>query len=107
MRMQLHEVLEGDWIKFADGVYERIAYVWDSRVQTYPGGSFYFNPSGRMSQSGALNPGVRPDTLKLTDELRPASAWIFHHGLSMAHNGVNFMVRVRVWESSEAAAASR
>jgi hypothetical protein len=95
----------GDYVRFADGVLRRISYHWtdgtgwDGGCQSSDGGSFHLNDGG-CSFSGSLYSTVPTESLTLTDERRDGRAWIFHHDLPKAHNGVDFIAECRVYESS-------
>lgn len=93
---------EGDWVDFADGVQRRISHVWPDGVQTSDGGSFHLGLYG-MSYSGALYTSVPTSSLEPTDGRRGGWAWIFHHDVRMAHNGVDCQVDCRVWRCTVAA----
>lgn len=86
----------GDYVVFADDVVRRISHCWDGRVQTSDDGSWYFT-GAHMSFSGGLYPPVPLSTLVDTGRQRPAWAWMFHHGIAKAGNGVDFKVMVRVY----------
>jgi hypothetical protein len=90
---------EGDYVEFSDGVTRRISYVWPSAVQTSDSGSFYLG-NGYMSFSGGLYSTVPTETLTLTDAVREAWAWFFHHDQREAHNSIHVRVPVRVWKST-------
>lgn len=97
--------LEGDVVRFSDGVEYRVSYAWDTdhgtrRVQTTRGGSFSWGSSGHMSYSGSLFDAIDSDTMTLTDETANVPAWFFHHEWACAHNGVNVKARVRVWTTT-------
>lgn len=100
----------GDWVIFADGTERRISHRWffpadedgpeiDNVQTSHPGGSFYLG-DGYVSFSGSLFLGVPGSTLTLTDELRPAGVWFFHHDWWQAHNGVGAEVMFRVFTCS-------
>lgn len=105
---------EGDIIRFSDGVEQRVTHVWgrgadDGLIQTADDrfrGTFYFD-FGVCSYSGALRPGVRRNTLTLTDERKCAPVWFFHHGRSAAHNGVDAEAVFRVYTCELASACAR
>ena len=99
-RAAMVEPLQGDVIRFADGTERRISHVWPDSIQSATGGSYHFARSGHMSYSGSLFVGVPADSLTLTDETAQVPAWFFHHGWAKAHNGVNVVATVRVWQSS-------
>lgn len=90
----------GDWVDFADGVSRRISYMWPDSVQTSNEGyGFYLGP-GYVSFSGTLYRGVPPDTLTPTGETREGRVWLFHHGHTQAHNGVETSAPFRVFKCS-------
>lgn len=105
----------GDFLRYRDGTLARVAYVWDDSVQPasvavgrHPahwslnryapgvGGSYYLG-DGYVSYSGSLHRGVSRDLLELTDATELGAVWIFHHGWSGAHRGVDTKVAFRVW----------
>lgn len=97
--------LEGDVVRFADGVEYRVSSVngtldGKQRIQTTAGGSFSWNSTGGMSYSGGLFSPFDADTMTLTDETADVPAWFFHHGNACAHNGVHVTARVRVWTTT-------
>lgn len=101
------EVRVGDYVQYAGGKLERVAYVWGTDpeeshalIQTTPGGSFSVHDSGGMSHSGGLNHGCHVSTLTDTGRYRDASAWFFHHGWWKAHNGITVRMPVRVWTTT-------
>ena len=93
----------GDYVRFSDGTLRRISHHWrddegwDGGVQTSDGGSFYLSDHG-CSFSGSLRPSIPTDRLQATDEMVAGRAWIFHHDMHQAHNGVDFEVPFRVFE---------
>jgi hypothetical protein len=96
----------GDYVDFADGTRRRVSYIWTDEhdnafsVQTSDGGSYYLG-NGYVSMSGGLYTGVKPETLTLTEETAPGSAWIFHHDWHTADNGVGITIPFRVYRCSE------
>lgn len=98
----------GDYVRFADDVTRRIAYMWrdeDDRpfsAQTADDGSFYLGQS-YVSFSGGLNQGVEPTTLTDTGRRVLGSVWFFHHDQRMAHNGVDTEIPFRLYQCSEVA----
>lgn len=88
----------GDFVDFADGdTTRRIGAHWDDHVQLVPSGSFYLGQNG-CSHSGTYFSGLYPKTeLALTDQTRPGSIWIHHHGHREAHNGVDATAVFRVY----------
>lgn len=101
----------GDWVDFADGITRRVSHVYGedwgdmAGVQTSDGGSFYLG-SGYVSFSGSLYVSVGMGTLSDTGEVRPGSAWIFHHDWHTAHNGVDVTIPFRVYRCTENAPRS-
>jgi hypothetical protein len=101
----------GDYVDFADDTRRRVAYIWRDEhgeafsVQTCEGGSFYLG-NGYVSMSGSLYGGVKPETLTLTGETAPGSAWIFHHDHHTRDNGVDVTIPFRVYRCSEDAPRS-
>lgn len=95
----------GDFVRYANGDIERIAYIWDAgdgkphTVQTSKGGSFHLGKYG-VSMSGSLNHGCMSDTLTLTEEKRDGAVWFFHHGWAQAHNGVSTTIPFRVYATT-------
>lgn len=91
----------GDFIKFADGSYLRIAYIWgdeeDDTVQPSHSGSYYFNEDGYVDMSGSLHSGIPRSELRPTDEKRMGRVWFFHHGHREAHNAVDAEIEFRVY----------
>lgn len=97
------EPLTGDFIRCADDVYLRIAYVWrgddwTGNAQTADGaGSYHLHESGGCSMSGSLDSGVPLERLTPMVETREGSAWIFHHGYAGADRGRYFTAEFRCW----------
>ena len=103
-RRNLDGFLMGDYILRPDGLKARISHVWDDGVQTTKfsecgnAGSFHLNRSGDMSYSGGLEPTLKATHLKhVNNSSTPANCWIFHHGQSGAHRGVDCEVLVQSW----------
>ncbi len=103
----------GDWVRFSDGIERRISHVWDwdgadgltSGVQTSAesgifGGRWHLTGSGNGNFSGGLYPITPMSALTATEEEKPARFWFFHHDHWRAHNGVEVIIPVRVWEAS-------
>lgn len=101
-RAKITHPIEGDVVIFSDLVKRRISYEnnFMNSVQTSDGGSFHLHSSGTMSFSGGLYGSIPVAVLTDTGRTEPAWAWIFHHGVGKAHNGVDFVVPVRVWKAS-------
>ena len=96
-------VKEGDWVRLKDGTYSRISSLNSEYAQLCTGrsGRFYLGESGYCSYSGGLSGGVRRLSLTPSDERRPGNVWFFHHNVRKAHNGVDAVVDLPVWVSSE------
>lgn len=88
----------GDWVRLPDKTYERFAHDWGSDIQTCYNGSFYLSLTGNASMSGTLNGAIPLADIKPTQETRPARFWFFHHGITGADRGVNFIIDVPVFE---------
>jgi hypothetical protein len=101
----------GDYVDFADGITRRVSYIWRDEhgqafnVQTSDGGWYYLG-NGYVSMSGSLYNGVKPETLTDTGEVRPGSAWIFHHDHHTRDNGVDITIPFRVYRCTENAPRS-
>jgi hypothetical protein len=120
VRRQLHremlgdnacEPLEGDYAQFGDGTRHRVAYAWRRRpnwdhrgvldsVQAARVGSFYWQPSGRMSYSGSLFRAIPAELFRWHGERADAPCWLFHHDVHSAGRGVDVTARVRIWHTS-------
>lgn len=97
----------GDFVIFADGTERRISHDWGDALQTSDltglwSGRFYLG-NGFASFSGGLHPGIPAATFTDTGETRDGSAWIFHHDVRRAHNGVDFTAPFRVFRCSQVA----
>ncbi len=92
--------LVGDWVRFVDGSFRRIAYVWgDGDYQTELGwGHIFLCPSGNGDYSGSLYSAFQAQ-LTDTGETRPSAFWFFSHGLPRAGNGVEFQIPAKVWQA--------
>lgn len=91
--------LVGDFLRFADGTFRRIAYVWCDGVQPTSdvgGASFYLKELGGCF-SGGLDTLVPKHKLGLSEHTEMGRFWIFHHNDRKAHNGVDFMIPCKVW----------
>lgn len=106
----------GDWVDFPGGEKRRISHIWawaDNEgdpitarsIQTSKGGSYHLG-NGYVSMSGSLYVGVPASTLHLTDEIRSADAWIFHHDHYTAGNAVHFTAPFRVFTCDQEAPSS-
>ena len=96
----------GDYVREANGRETRITHVWrecakdgGDIIQAGGGshGRFHLTSQGHASYSGGLDPGFPGSELTLTDEVKPGSAWFFHHDFPGAGRGVDFMIDERVW----------
>ena len=93
----------GDIIRRRDGSAARVAHRWgpDAIQPTSGQGSFHAFVSseaetrGHADMSGSLDPSIALDP---TEEREPAIFWFFRDGYATAHNGVYFIVPVRVWQ---------
>ena len=100
--------LVGDWIRYNDGLWQRVSHHWDfpaddtpavDEYQTTDGGSFHLSERGLASYSGGLYTSIPADLFTIAGgEARSASFWFFHHNQSRAHNGVDVWVEVPVWD---------
>lgn len=111
-RRKFRDPQQGDLIRRKDGLYTRMTAVWDTKAQTLGygddgfdtleaiarRGSFFLSRDGGMSFGGSLNPGVPLTHLRDSGRVEQAGCWFFHHDNMTAHNGVNMMVNVRIWE---------
>lgn len=97
----------GDFIRFSCGTVQRIAHIWEwgnGPESIQPGnGSFYFGPSGHLSMSGGLDPGLSPDLFEETEERLVGRAWFFHHDHHRAHNGIDVRMNFRVYAVNQPA----
>lgn len=90
----------GDFIRYPNGKYERISYVWPDKAQTTDDGSFYLG-DGYVSYSGGLFSGVKTNTLSLNNnEKQLGRFWFFHHNDRKAHNSVECILKCRVWNTT-------
>ncbi len=87
----------GDYLRVGD-TYQRFTHDWGDRIQAGGGGaSYYLQPSGYVSYSGALNPGVSVDDVVLTEETRDGDVWFFDKDWARADGGVHYAVPFRVY----------
>jgi len=97
--------LVGDYVKYPDGQYKRFTHDWDDGIQVASyfgnGGSFYLQSNGVASYSGGLNSAILYSKLKLTEEMKQGSFWVFKDDLHMAHNAIDFMLDCKVWLYNE------
>lgn len=94
----------GDWVDFADGSQRRISYIWEDEagrpegIQTSsPGSGFHLYRGAVSMGNGSLYTSVPASSMTLTDEIRKAYVWIFHHEQVEAHNSVTVAVGFRVY----------
>ena len=92
----------GDWCRMPNGELRRFTHNWGDGLQTtspnFGLGSFYFDRSGFMSYSGALDPSVDLSKIEKTEEVKPAWIWFFHHDCAQAHNGVYREIPCRIYK---------
>jgi hypothetical protein len=106
-RNQLTSPLVGDYVKFPDGQYKRFTHDWGPdhglQVTNYfgKGGDFYLLNNGYASYSGGLDPRIPYSKLKLSEEKKEGTFWVFKDDLAMAHNGIYFMLDCKVWNFIE------
>ena len=95
----------GDYIKLPFGIYARFTHKFPESIQTggHEYSSFYFGPSGVMSYSGGLNPGLKLKDIRLTDEKKEGNIWFFDKNRARAYGGVTFSIPFRVFEPLEGA----
>lgn len=93
----------GDFCIMPDGEKRRFTHDWDDALQTTwkgdGGGSFYLG-KGYVSYSGSLEPSIPLERIAPTEERWPGVFWFFHHNEQRAHNGVQGVIPVRVWQVS-------
>lgn len=90
----------GDYCILANGEVRRLAYETKDRFNVtsqHLSSSFHLMDLGTMSCSGAFPRSVLKSSLVERPGLRSASAWMFHHGRSGAHRGVDVIVPCRVF----------
>lgn len=94
----------GDFVRYADGVTERIGAIRDDIIQTSLGeGSFHLGNYG-ASHSGSLRPFITRDTLtEVEGEARAGAVWFFHDH-RQAGNAVETTIPFRVYDCTERAA---
>jgi len=97
----------GDWLRRLDGSESRITYVWDfdgEGAHVQDGGTvcgrFYMQPTGHLSYSGGLNPGLPESVLELTEETKDGWVWFFDRDWHAANCGVDFKITERVWKQT-------
>lgn len=89
----------GHFVRFGDGTHRRISHDWGDEVQTSDGGSFHLSASGDLSFSGSLYPSIPTESLSSTGEYKTGGAWFFSHDHRIAHNGVDILIALPVWET--------
>ena len=89
----------GDWVRRQDGAETRITHHWGDRVQDggHAAGQFYLLGTGHLSYSGALDPSVAGEQLRLTGETRRGLVWFFDRDYPGAGRGVEFWVDEQVY----------
>ena len=98
--IKLHKNIQpqvGDFIKRKDGKLARFSHEWDDGLQSSEGGSFYLADGG-VSFSGALDPTIKAENIKETNETMMGWFWIFHHNDWCADNAVEFKGLCKVWK---------
>lgn len=96
--------MQGDFIRFADGEYRRIAHVWTGDGQpehiqpnlASQGGSYYLG-EGYVSYSGGLASAIPWCHFSRSSERMRGVIWFFHHDYATAHNGVYDYADFQVW----------
>jgi len=103
MRKNLTGLLVGDYVKYPDETYKRFTHDWGCdfgiQVTRHFGnvGGFYLCRSGYASYSGGLDSSIPYSKLKLTEEKKEGTFWLFKDDLHIANNGVEFMLDCKVW----------
>ena len=92
--------MNGDYVRFADGVERRVSHRWPKDIQTSDGGSWHLG-TGYVSFSGGLYRSVPTKTLKLTDEMKEGRYWFFDENHHTADSSVAVTIPVRAWVCSE------
>jgi hypothetical protein len=90
----------GDFVRFADGSLHQFTHDWDKYgLQTAKAhcGS-YFLGDGYVSYSGGLDPTIKRETFRQTEETMLGWVWIFSGDYQRAHNSVKFQIEFRVFE---------
>ena len=88
----------GDFIKMEDERLMRFSHDWDDAgLQVSEGGSFYLQPGGHLSYSGALDPIVPLAHIQETSKVLLGQCWFFHHDYAMKDNGVYTVIPCRVF----------
>lgn len=93
----------GDHVVFADGVEERIAYIWpDGGVQTSDRGGRYYLGNHGVSFSGGLRSCVPMDSLTRAKghPFKTGDIWFFHHDWHQADNAVHYTPKFRIYKCS-------
>jgi hypothetical protein len=92
--------LVGDYCIRQSGEVCRLAYETKDRFNVthkVMKGSFHLHDLGTMSYSGAFPETVRKADLVARGDLRSATCWMFHHGISGAGRGVDVIMPCRVF----------
>lgn len=96
-----HGPLVGEYVKYPNGTYKRFTHAWDDGIQVANyfgnGGSFYLQSNGFASYSGGLDSAIPYSKLKLTEEIKQGSFWLFIDDVHRAYNGIDFMLDCKVW----------
>lgn len=100
-RRKLQGPRVGDFLIRHNGDLTRFTYDWDDKIQTASmtirDWSFYFDKTGFMDYSGALDDGISKKSFTDTGKRKFGPAWFFHHDEVRAHNGITVMVPCRVY----------
>lgn len=95
---------EGDFLRFPDGTYRRVAHDWGDAVQPTVGptsacaGDESFHLSeGYASFSGGLDHAIPMDRITATGETREGAVWIFHHNYPRAGGAVRCKATFKVF----------
>ncbi|HEU0196153.1 MAG TPA: hypothetical protein VFQ88_02925 [Nevskiaceae bacterium] len=96
----------GDFLRFPDGSFRRVAHDWGDSVQPTVGGShpcvgdesFYLDAEGGASFSGSLGQALPVTNIAATNETRDGTVWFFHHNYPCAGGGVHASARFRVFK---------
>lgn len=92
-------ISEGDFVIRKNGEYERVSVSqWGDSIQAGKGGSIYINQSGRGSHSGSCGDLINRNNLRLTDETKEGSCWIFQADRAGAHRAVYHVLKFKVYQ---------
>jgi hypothetical protein len=86
---------------FLMGRRERFSHDWGDQMQTSDatqGATFYLGNNGYTSMSGGLNHPIDKSKIVQTGKMEDAWFWMFHHDFPGAGRGVDFQIRVPVFE---------